>query len=351
MSEERLMILNMLQEGKITQEEALKLLDAIGEKNNYSNDKTKKISDMNFNDMASKIGSAIESAFYKMTDSISNLDTDYRIFNNYTGRILKSIRIDNLEEEINLYIKNRNDKVQVYQWDKDYIEAIANVYYDEREYTRDFDFLIHTINEQNHYIGIDTQKSNKGYSARITVNIPENLVKNLKIETSNSKIEAENLDIDYVEFTTSNGKISLSSVAANSIVCKTSNSKISAKDIEADTLECTTTNGKIVLETLDVRKIDARYTNGSINIDTIKSNAKELSLNSTNGGLYIEGLDYSRPIKATISGRLSHNLSSNFINLNEISRETIATNAKYIEDSEDVLYIFAHTTNGKVEII
>lgn len=351
MSEERLMILNMLKEGKITQEEALKLLDAIGDKNNLNDKKTKKASDMSFNDMTSKIGNAIESAFYKMSDSLSNINFDYSLFNNYTGRITKSIRIDNIEDKINLYIKNRNEKVQVYQWNKDYVEAIANVYYDEKEYTRDYDFLIHTANEQNHYIGIDTEKSNKGYSVKITVNIPENLVENLKVESTNSKIEADNLDIDYAEFITTNGKISLTYIDANNIVCKTTNSKIAAENIESDTLECITTNGKIVLETIDVRKVDARNMNGSINIDTINSKAREVNLNSTNGGLYIEGLDYSRPIKATISGRLSHNLSPNFINLNEMSREIIATTIDYTEDSDDVLNIFAYTTNGKVEII
>lgn len=351
MSEEKLMILNMLKEGKITQEEALKLLDAIGEKNSLNDEKTKKASDMSFNEMASKIGSAIESALYKVSDSLSNIDFDYKIFNNYTGSITKSIRIDNIENKINLYIKNRNDKVQISQWDKDYVEAIAYIYYDEKEYSRDYEFLIHTESEQNHYIGIDTEKSNKGYSAKITVNIPKSLIENLKIETTNSKIEADNLDIDYAEFITTNGKISLTSVEANSIFCKTTNSKISAEDIKSDTLKCKTTNGKIVLETIDIRKVDAINTNGSINIDTINSKAREINLNSTNGGLYIEGLDYSRPVKATISGRLNDNLSPNFININEISHETIATTAKYTEDSDDVLYIFAHTTNGKVEII
>lgn len=351
MSEERLMILNMLKEGKISQEEALKLLDAIGEKSNLNDEKTKKASDMTFNDMASKIGSAIESAFFKMSDSLSNLDFDYRFFNDYTGRVTKSIRIDNVKDKINLYIKNRNDKVQVYQWDKDYIEAIANVQYDEKQYSRDYEFLIHTVNDKNHYIGIDTEQSNKGYSAKITINLPKNLVENIKIETTNSKIEVDNLDIDYAEFITTNGKISLTYVDANNIICKTTNSKITAENIESDTLECITTNGKIVLETINVRKVDARNTNGSINIDTINSKAREINLNSTNGGLYIDGLDFSRPVKATISGRLSHNLSPNFINLNEISHETIATTAKYTEDSDDVLNIFAHTTNGKVEIV
>lgn len=351
MSEERIMILNMLQEGKITQEEALKLLDAIGEKNNLNDKKAKQTSDMNFNELASKIGNVIESTFYKVSDSLSNLDSDYKIFNNYSGKVIKSIRTENLEEKINLYVKNHHDKIQVYQWENDYVEVIANINYDESEYNRDYEFIIHEINDQNHYIGVDTNKSNKGYSVKLSVNIPQALVENLNIETSNSKIEADNLDIDHAKFTSTNGKITIDSIKATNIICKTTNNKITARDIDSDTLECITTNGKIVLDTINARKIDARNSNGSINIDNLRSNAKEVNLNSTNGGIYIDCLDFSKPIKASISGRLSHNLSSNFIHLIEDSNEIIATNAKYTVDSEDVLYIFAHTTNGKVEII
>lgn len=157
MSDERIMILEMLEEGKITTEEALKLLDAIGEKDeeyNYYNHNTSRSN----GDLASKIVSGIENAFNKVSSAFSNIEFSTEFFDNQSGRTTKSIRIDNIDDYINLYINNRNDIVEIYQWDNTYVEAIANISYNEKEYNRDYDFIIQKNKDNNYYIGIDTNK-------------------------------------------------------------------------------------------------------------------------------------------------------------------------------------------------
>ncbi|MFL8968773.1 DUF4097 family beta strand repeat-containing protein [Helcococcus kunzii] len=379
MSEEKKLILNMLKEGKITEDEALKLLDAIGEKEKKEEEKTnfaeKEASFENsVNNFVNKILSGVETAINKAGDVINNMDFDISNINiagsKFNANTTKTYKIEDIEEPINFFVNNLQGAIQIQSHNQDYIECIAIINYDNKYHDENNEFLIHKIEGNNHYFGIDLNKNNWNFKSQLIINLPKDKLNSIKVRNSNSKIQANNFDIDNVIFettnariefsnitsksinaTTTNAKIEAINVGADKIVTNTTNSKISLSEIKSDELEAYTTNGKINLTKLNVVDVIAQNTNGSLYVSNIFDDTNKLDLSSTNGGIYIEGLNFERSIKASLSARNSDVISPKFSKIYRDKHSTKAYTENYDENAENTLDITAVTTNGKISIL
>ncbi|EHR34126.1 DUF4097 family beta strand repeat protein [Helcococcus kunzii] len=379
MSEEKKLILNMLKEGKITEDEALKLLDAIGEKEKKEEEKTnfaeKEASFENsVNNFVNKILSGVETAINKAGDVINNMDFDISNINiagsKFNANTTKTYKIEDIEEPINFFVNNLQGAIQIQSHNQDYIECIAIINYDNKYHDENDEFLIHKIEDNNHYFGIDLNKNNWNFKSQLIINLPKDKLNSIKVRNSNSKIQANNFDIDNVIFETTNARIEFSNITSKSInatttnakieainvgtdkiVTNTTNSKISLSEIKSDELEAYTTNGKINLTKLNVVDVIAQNTNGSLYVSNIFDDTNKLDLSSTNGGIYIEGLNFERSIKASLSARNSDVISPKFSKIYRDKHSTKAYTENYDENAENTLDITAVTTNGKISIL
>jgi len=379
MSEEKKLILNMLKENKITEDEALKLLDAIGQKERAENEKTnfaeKEASfESSLNTFVNKIVTGVETAINKAGDAINNMDFDISNINiagsKFNANTTKTFKIEDIEENINLFINNLQGAVQIQSHNQDFIECIAVINYDNKYHNETDEFLIHKVDGHNHYYGIDMDKNNWNFKSQLIINLPKDKLDSIKVRNSNSKIQANNFEIDNVIFettnarieysnltsksinsTTTNAKIEAINVRADEITSNTTNSKISLSEIKADKLEAYTTNGKINLTKLNVVDIDAQNTNGSLYVSNIYDDTKTLNLSSTNGGIYIEGLNFDRSIKASLSAKNSDVISPKFSKILRDKHTTEAFTENYDENAENSLNITAVTSNGKISIL
>ncbi len=117
----------------------------------------------------------------------------------------------------------------------------------------------------------------------ITIEIPNNLVLNYYIKTSNGRMEAHHLEVADLEFRTSNSSIEISDMESqNDIIMYTSNGSVYFKDIKADDMvDIRTSNGSIDLNNVVSKIIKGNSSNGKIVFKGITSN--DITLRTSNG--------------------------------------------------------------------
>lgn len=181
----------------------------------------------------------------------------------------------------------------------------------------------YTINETNNKVSMKKKNRARGWNIfswfnwnfediEVTVEVPENQLKNLTVKTENGKIVVENLTVEEGKLKTTNGKIVVEdSQADNSLKLETTNGKIELGDVQAYDVKIDTTNAKIVFDQLKIEnslqakttngkisgtingrqedfKIDAETTNGKNNLNNTGSGSKEMKLKTTNGAISVD---------------------------------------------------------------
>ncbi|MGO1818262.1 MAG: DUF4097 family beta strand repeat-containing protein, partial [Senegalia sp. (in: firmicutes)] len=280
MNEEKMIILRMLKEGKINEDEASKLLDAI-----YNKDKSEDNSKTNFksnnkdwqkdfdntinklenglNKFGEKFGEKMDKIGKEINeDSDSFADKIMSSFNSFIDKDLNDIlgryeikketlelEIDDIEN-LQLDIKGINGDININPWSKDYIyvEAICHIKKNK-------------ISKENQIISVkkldNTVLLNPLFESNIAV----------KLDISLPAKKYENIILN-----TTNGKINILDLNCNDIKAFTKNASINLYDINSDNINLSTKNGAVNINNANSEKISANTTNGKIKINNINSN-------------------------------------------------------------------------------
>ncbi|MHC5217659.1 DUF4097 family beta strand repeat-containing protein [Enterococcus sp. LJL128] len=120
----------------------------------------------------------------------------------------------------------------------------------------------------------------------VVVEVPKDQIDQVKVKTTNAKIDAEDLNLKSADFETTNGKIELDSIAVSGkIHGQTTNGKIDLNDLTGKEAVFTTTNGKINFDDFSVsRKLELGTTNGAVKGSIIGNEADfKITSSTTNG--------------------------------------------------------------------
>ncbi|WP_321383825.1 DUF4097 family beta strand repeat-containing protein [uncultured Enterococcus sp.] len=183
--------------------------------------------------------------------------------------------------------------------------------------------VTYTINDDNNKLSIKKKKQSFGWNIfslfnwnfediEVTVQVPENQLKNLTVKTENGKIVVENLTVGEAKLKTTNGKLLLEDTQAkNSLKLETTNGKVEMANVQAKDIKIDTTNAKITFDQLLVEdsfkaettngkisgtiegsqrdfKIDSKTTNGDNSLSNSESGSKDLKLKTTNGAIRVD---------------------------------------------------------------
>lgn len=355
MSEEKKLILKMLKEGKITEDEAITLLDSIKE--------TKKKSDFSSleNSFIEKITQAAAKITKKSQEVLSNLDfEDISInFSSSSDQKTKTERVVSeniigIENPI-LDVENENGKISLYSWDNEEIEAKADVNYDDRYISSTYDF-IKLIREDNkiiirpNYDNASARHFNIGFK----IAVPKKLFEKISLNSTNASIELREILANQLVVKSTNAKISVKDIEAKDAEFSSTNAKISVEGIKGNDLYIHTTNGKIELDNINSTLIKMETTNGTLNVQNIKENVEKISANTNNGNINISLKEVFKPVKAKVKNHFkdinitnfSDSMFTNFVNE---SGAMIAFSDGYDEEKEN-LNIDAATYNGTINI-
>lgn len=357
MDEEKKLILKMLKEDKISEEEAIKLLDALG----------KKKPDKDYNDnfdfeefgknLANKVASGLDWGFRKSRSFLSNVDTDDWSFDSFSfsnnTKTEETYQTDPEDIE-RLEVENINGKIHVYSWDKDYIETIGHVNYDDKYFDDNYKFIEITKDEDLIKISINTEKRKNKFSVDLVIALPKNKLRDIELSSVNGPIIAEILDLDSLEMNTVNGSINAGSISANKLEFSTTSGAIKGAGLDSKEIKAETNNGSIKFDDFDSQVIDMATVNGSIKLNDFALTSEKINLNTVNGSIKLCLASYNRPIffKAECASKYISNVKLNEA-FKEIVKEGTITKARtesYPSDDEKNLEINCGIVTGSIKL-
>ncbi|WP_100405426.1 DUF4097 family beta strand repeat-containing protein [Bacillus solitudinis] len=318
--EERKMILKMIEDGKISAEEGLKLLEALeGHKKTSDEPSTAVSSQVDWSEgerykqqhsqsasSTSKFTSFLESAFQK----IKEFDLDFNFGS--------SIEINHIFQHKDVSPKSlnvslENGSIMIIPWDeKDVrVECQAKVYRvkDSDEARRVF------LQESSFEVSeerLTFQTKVKSMKTITTLYVPKTSFDFIKLYTFNGQIKGNQMHVDTLDANTLNGGLSFEAVTAKKIIAETVNGAIDLKQLDAHLIDAKTINGGITLIG-QVQDADAETVNGTITYElhSLKE-AGYADLKATTGSIHLH-----LPKDFRVEGKLKTNVGGFTVGLNE----------------------------------
>lgn len=306
MRDEKMMILSMLEEGKITSEEAVKLLEALEESENFIEyeyiedveekfidlDKTKeKVAELEklFKEKGEKVESFGVDLGNKLSNMLNNLVSkgssisflgDYKVINTEVEK-----DISHLINPI-IQLKSINGGITVKNWEKDKLLIKVNYHYKNKNTVKD-DKFYKLYEEDNKLIFEPIYTSN--VMIKLDVYLPNRYYEKMDLKTTNGKIQIDDFNLGILSCKTSNASISLKDMVGKDMDLSTKNGRITLKDISSPMIKATTTNSNIIMENIDSNSLMAITKNGKIAFSDIL--ADNITGNTSNGSIEINYID------------------------------------------------------------
>lgn len=112
----------------------------------------------------------------------------------------------------------------------------------------------------------------------------------LSFSTDNAKCEISDMEAKFINCSTSNGKIVLARCTAEEIEVLTDNEKVVLDKASARTANVRTSNSKVTIEDSNLDNIDVKTSNGAITVNASRNGASLSSsyiLSTSNGKIYV----------------------------------------------------------------
>jgi len=355
-------VLELLEAGKITTDEAVQLMNAIKDTK-----ATNTASDTFFRNEVDSFLNATS----KVVESIKDVVTDAFYFNE-TGSLKKEFTKE-IQGNINtLNLKGKNSSVAVEVYDGETIIVST-------EYIPKYDFQGVEFESENGVYNLVYDNEKVKYM-KIKAKIPNNIVienidfatknasitcyglhfKNATLTTKNSKIDLRTLNGDNLIAETKNSKIEISNSTIKTITGNSGNAKIELDAVTSKEVYLTTSNGKIAIMDCSINKIDCQTSNGEIKIDDLTQVGGEGTENTIKAVTYnhsikigFKNLSQGINLKAKTSLGDIKVKNQNFKTTKEVSHlESVVEGQTYnYESANSKTDIVAETSKGNIYIV
>lgn len=367
MNEEKKMILKMLEQGKITVEQAEKLLDAVNENSSESSEEPKKNTEYKIPEDDSKMSGffsgigdfvkkTVQTAIETATGSTSFLG-DFKAKERDKSDMVKSFRkdLDENIEEIKLDLGESQIVVKETDEDEPFIKVWVDKEFTEEEFNSEFEVLYRSDESvcvsqikrsKSVSINIIGGKSEKGYnySSITELYIPSsNNVSLLDLNTETGGISISDIDIGDLKAVTDFGGVRLNSIDVDDLSVAADAGSIDASNINCDDLTLTADFGSIKLDNANADLV--RLTSDAGNVLASNVNCDDIKLATDAGNLKIFNSDVDSCTMRSSAG----SLSANRLSADELKMQTSAGSIA-IEDLVNTIdTIEAKTDAGNIK--
>lgn len=397
-SEEKILILKMLEEGKINSEEAARLIEAIEpvnrstqSENTSSNSKQKKVNftdevskvkdklnewkkdfKNNYNEKdfdraidefsakAEKVGRTVATTTIGIADKVvdfvsSFVDTNsFNIFGKYKA-VEKSFEAADVAEGMSLDVAGVNGNILV----KKHMDNKVIIKSTIRSPHENADELLVFSQDESNISLKSTKEENISISHEIflpaikfktislktkngKVYVEDSLAEMFEAQTSNSNIELMGVSSDKINVTTRNARIQFGYVIGKDIDINTVNSFIDIKHIKTQNLNVVSKNGKILVENVqnfqgcsDINmNLKTNQAGIKVNMNDMEKRAFRIKAQTTNA-------DINLLIPEITYKNISKQLANSFVEAESSGYDGI----------EQKVNIVAETQNGDIEIV
>ncbi|WNS75050.1 DUF4097 domain-containing protein [Bacillus sp. DTU_2020_1000418_1_SI_GHA_SEK_038] len=363
MQAERKRILKMVEDGKLTVDEALFLLEELektsktaeGKKEDlvqelsttvkFEEAKKEEPFNYKFQSAKDKIIDFVDSAFKKIKD----MDLDFNFG--------QSVEITHIFQQGDVSFKDvdvdvANGKIEVLPWEqKDVrIECKAKVYRVENQEEAQRNFLNDvTFAIEGQKLRFATQQ--KWMKVDAAIYIPQTEYDKVKIRMFNGAIDSQQLKADTFKAKTANGKITIQNMVGKYTELETANGQISIQKSHIEQIEAETLNGAIHVDG-SYQKIDLHSFNGDVFCAIQDGKCDVIDAKAVAGKVELQ-----IPNHLTVNGELKTNLGSLHVNLDGIQivedkSEVIQKVLRFqsVSHSEQSLRLTAETKTGAIHI-
>ncbi|MCJ8007681.1 DUF4097 family beta strand repeat-containing protein [Lederbergia wuyishanensis] len=380
MNQERKKILELVQKGKLSAQEAIILLEALEDGgNNASVSETEQVkttpqpqqSEKTYDEDFSESQSSEkqeqektnkEDSFYTQLESAGEKIFDF--VNNALNKIKhfdfqfnQSVDVPHTFQQADTGIERievdvANGPVRLVSWDQSEIriECQAKVYRSEdREDARNY-FIENTVfTVENEMLIFATQS--KWMRVETVVYIPKKHYKKISVRIFNGGLTSEELEAKYLTVKTTNGKIELTNIEGEKLDIDTVNGQIKLSNSNALQLEAETVNGAI--EAIgQFENVDLQSFNGNIACTLTENNTNKFEAKAVTGNIKL-----IVPGNSTVDGDVRSNLGNYKLDLDGIDvmhekKEIIQKQVKFKRTGTDdhVIHVLADTKTGSVNI-
>lgn len=313
MIEEKKRILKMVEEGKITAEEAIVLIDALENQKQESKSSTEPSPYVDYNSSSSE---NFQSKNYKRPSFMDKF-TD---FIDSTVQKIKDVDLDfnfGPYKEVNHIFQHRdvimtnlnldisNGDITITPWDEQdvRIECQAKVFKATSQDEAKREFLSNvrfSIDGDTMWFSVEP----KQIKMSTVFYIPKSFYNDIHIRMFNGHIKAENLDVKFLKAKTANGNIQFARLKGQEFELETANGHIRVEDSRAHELEAETLNGTIKADGA-FAKTDLQSFSGNIICELLDSNSDTVSLKSKTGSIDLfvaNDIEVNGTIKSNLGG-------------------------------------------------
>lgn len=364
MQEERKRILKMVEDGKLTAEEALSLLteleqsqqtmekkqeELVNELSTVVKSEESKKEDESyqhkFQSLKDIIIDFVDSAFKKIKD----VDLDFNFGQAYE---ISHIFHQGDVELHNIDIDIANGAVQFIPWDQNdvRVECNAKVYRADTQDEARTNFLKEVLFKAE--MGtLRFAALPKWMKVEATIYIPKVDYEKIRVRLFNGPIQCENLKVKSFKIKTANGKISAVGIEGKKMEVETANGKIKIRDSKIMELEAETLNGAIQLQG-EYNRLELQSFNGDIVCQLNGSSGEELEAKTISGNINL-----TIPEGVAVSGELKSNLGSFAVELDGI--QIVSEKSEVVQKSlyfkpvvagQETYNLYADTKTGSISV-
>ena len=314
MIEERKRILKMVEEGKLTVDEALTLLEGLEQANNEKEQKHQEIitelsTEVKFKqagkeDPYSYNQESVKTKFIHFVDNtlkkIRDLDLDFNFGHAVEVRHIFQ-HSDVLINQIDLDVANGSVNIKPWDTNDVRIECDAKVYKVETQENARQAFLQDVLfSIEGGKLWFAVQK--KQMKVNAVLYVPEADYDRIKVRMFNGPISGERLKVKDFKAKTANGVISCNQMTTDAVELETANGHIKMLESQSQNCEIETINGTIHVTGV-YEKVDFQSFNGNI-ICSFQNNACHTAFIKTTTG----NIDLYVPKDSSIDGEFKSNL-------------------------------------------
>lgn len=362
MKEERQRILKMVQEGKLSVNEALTLLEELDKSSktmeqkqeeiihelseavNYEEAKKEDSVHHKFQSVKDKIFDFVDSALKKIKD----FDLDFNF-----GQPIEVSHIFHHGEAIvkDIDVDVANGAVKLVPWDQRdvRIECNAKVYRVHSQEEARQSFIKEVLFAvEGGKMRFSTQQKWMKVDAKIYV--PQEDYDYVRVRMFNGPIEGKNLKVNNLKVKAANGKINLDAIISRKTEVEIANGHIQLSNSTADEIELESINGAIKLDG-DFVKADVQTFNGDVHC-SLKNRTESIVAKATTGSI-----DIFLPESVSAEGELKTNLGGFSVELEGIQiveekTEKIQKMLRFkpVNDEKKVVKVFADSKTGSIHL-
>lgn len=363
MKEEKKRILKMVEEGKLTVDEAVTLLDELEQAKQTMEQKQEEIvhelsTAVNFEE--AKKGDAFQAKFQSTKEKIFDfVDSALKKIKDFDFDLNfgQSVEISHIFhhgdadlKEVDIDVANGSVKIAAWEQPDVRIECQAKVFRVENSDQARQNFLRDTV------FSVDNQKlrfmtQQKWMKVDSIIYVPKAQYDRIRIRIFNGAVTGEDMNVDDLRVKTANGKIDLDRVQGKKAEIETANGKINIIGSLFDDLEAETINGTIKLDG-DFKRVETQSFNGNISYHLSGNRAELVHVKATTGGidLYIpDGLPVNGELKTNLGG---FNVELVGVQVLEEKSEMIQKSLRFksINHPDQMMKIYADTKTGSIAI-